>query len=542
MTVSLHDLNAWLQGKENEHLEFKEAKNNFHFDKAVKYCAALANERGGRLILGVTDKKPRKVVGTKAFEDPERTKAGIIERLRLRIEVEELAHPDGRVLVFAIPSRPLGTPISVEGAYWMRAGEDLAPMTPDMLARIFAETGPDFSAELCPAAKFEDLEAAAIEKFRGLWIRKSGNDALKRIAVPQLLVDAELAREGKTTYAALVLFGTREALGRLLPQAEVVFEYRSGEAAGPAQDRRDFREGFFSFGDDLWETINLRNDVQHFQDGLFVASIPTFNQAAVREALLNAVTHRDYRLGGSVFVRQYARRLEIVSPGGFLPGINPENVLWRQAPRNRRIAEAFQRCGLVERSGQGIDRMFEASIKEGKPRPDFSGTDDYQVSVTLRGEVQDPAFLRFLERVGAERTASFTTSDLLVLDLIRREEAVPEHLRGRLPALVDDGVIERMGKGRATTYILSRALYGLMRAKGRYTRKRGLDRETQKELLLKHVRDCADQGAPLSELAQVLPELPIGRVQGLMRELKSEGKVVPVGKTRASRWHLPPSP
>jgi len=304
------------------------------------------------------------------------------------------------------------------------------------------------------------------------------------------------------------------------------------------------REGFFSFGDDLWETINLRNDVQHFQDGLFVASIPTFNQAAVREALLNAVTHRDYRLGVSVFVRQYARRLEIVSPGGFLPGINPENVLWRQAPRNRRIAEAFQRCGLVERSGQGVDRMFEASIKEGKPRPDFSGTDDYQVSVTLRGEVQDPAFLRFLERVGEERTASFTTSDLLVLDLIRREEAVPEPLRGRLPSLVDDGVVERMGKGRATTYILSRALhgYGLMRAKGKYTRKRGLDRETQKELLLKHVRDCADQGAPLSELAQVLPEMPIGRVQGLMRELKAEGKVVPVGKTRASRWHLPPSP
>src|SRR5690606_36574334 len=110
------------------------------------------------------------------------------------------------------------------------------------------------------------------------------------------------------------------------------------EAAGPAQVRRDFRLGFFSFMDEIWTLINLRNDAQAFRDGLFVTNILTFSEGSVREALLNAVAHRDYRSSGSVFVRQYARRLEIVSPGGFLPGINADNVLWRQAPRNRRIA------------------------------------------------------------------------------------------------------------------------------------------------------------------------------------------------------------
>jgi len=117
------------------------------------------------MVLGVTDALPRRVVGTRAFDSIERTKAGLIERLRLRIDVDELAHPDGRVVVFHVPSRPLGYPIAYNGAYWMRGGEALVPMTPDLLKRIFEEAQPDFSAEICPHARFEDLSPAAIERF-----------------------------------------------------------------------------------------------------------------------------------------------------------------------------------------------------------------------------------------------------------------------------------------------------------------------------------------------------------------------------------------
>src|SRR5699024_5181143 len=111
-----------------------------------------------------------------------------------------------------------------------------------------------------------------------------------------------------------------------------------------------FREGFFNFYDELWRQINLRNDNQDFQEGLFVTPIATFSERPVREAILNAVSHRDYQLGGSVFIRQYPRRLEIDSPGGFPLGINVDNIIDRQNPRNRRVAEIFGRCGLVERS------------------------------------------------------------------------------------------------------------------------------------------------------------------------------------------------
>ena len=98
-----------------------------------------------------------------------------------------------------------------------------------------------------------------------------------------------------------------------------MFEYRSSEASVQFQQRKEFREGFFLFDDELWKTINLRNEMQHYQEGLFVWDIQTFNEKVVREAILNAVSHRDYRLHGSVFIRQYPKKIEIVSPGGFPP-------------------------------------------------------------------------------------------------------------------------------------------------------------------------------------------------------------------------------
>src|SRR5947209_2668640 len=154
-------------------------------------------------------------------------------------------------------------------------------------------------------------------------------------------------------------------------EAEVVFEYRSSEAACPARQRMEYRQGFLTVLDELWNLINLRNDKQHFLHRFMMLDVPTFNETVCREAILNAVSHRDYRLAGSVFVRQFPRRLEVVSPGGLPAGITPENILWRQAPRYRRIAESVSRCGLVERAGQGMDRIYEECIKESKPKPDF---------------------------------------------------------------------------------------------------------------------------------------------------------------------------
>jgi ATP-dependent DNA helicase RecG len=540
MNSAISDLEALLAAPEAERLEFKEAKANFHFEKLAKYCAALANEGGGKIILGVTDRRPRRIVGTSAFEEPGRTVAGLVDRLHIRVSCSEIQHPDGRVLVFDTPPRLPGAPIQFDGVYWARAGDELRSLPAEELRRVFDEAGPDFSAGKHPSATLADLDSGLIARFRESWIRKSGNTGLAHVASEQLLEDAELLVDGKLTHAALILLGTHAALGRHLAQAEVVFEYRSSEASTPYQQRLEFRSGFLGFLDDIWKVISLRNETLHYQEGFFVRDIPAFNEMVIREAVLNALTHRDYRLAGSIFIRQFPQKLEIVSPGGFPPGITPENLLWRQSPRNRRIAEVCAKCGLVERSGQGANRMFEESIKEGKPRPDYSGSDDYQVALTLRGEIQSLDFLRFLEKVGQERQAKFTTDDLLVLDSIQRDLAVPETLKSQLPHLLEQGIIERIGRGRGVRFILSREFHEFLGKAGAYTRRKGLDRETNKELLLKHAEESPLPGAAMKDFEQVLPALSRRQILLLLQELRQEGKIHPEGQRRTARWRPGP--
>jgi ATP-dependent DNA helicase RecG len=534
----LEQLNTWLEDEENEQLEFKEARSSFNKEKLIQYCLALANEGGGKLILGVTDKRPRKVSGSSAFGNLEQTKHELGQIIRLRVEAEALDVDSKRVVVFHVPSRPLGVPMSYKGTYLMRSGESLVPMTQDMLKRIFAETVPDFSATFCEGATLNDLEPRAIEEFRTLRHKKTGKADVLTMSSAQLLEDAELIRDGSITYAALALLGSHRGLGRHLAQAEVIFEYRSSEASIAFQERHEFREGFLGVHDALWELINKRNDIQSFQSGLFRNDIPTFNERAVREALLNAIGHRDYQRPGSVFVRQYPRKLVVVSPGGLPSGITLDNILWRQEPRNRRIADALGKCNLIERSGQGMDLMVKACILESKPQPDFWDTDDYQVSLTLHGEIQNEQFLRFLEKVGQERLDTFSTEDFLVLDTLAKDQAVPEAFKPRLARLVESGVVEKLGnRGRGVRYILSRALYSFVGQKGVYTRKRGLDRETHKALLLKHIRDNDKQGSKFDEFTQVLPELTRNQLQSLLRELRTEHKIWVDGRTKAAKWH-----
>jgi ATP-dependent DNA helicase RecG len=538
LNILLDELQELLRThSENEHIEFKEAKSDFSFDKLAKYCSALSNEGGGKIVLGVTDKKPRLIVGTQAFTDLNRCKLSLTQKLRQRIDIQEMDCSQGRVLVFHAPPRPRGDAIEYEGAYWMRAGESLVPMTKDMLKRIFAETDPDFSEHICKGATIDHLDLEAIEKLRSLWERNSGNEALAYSSVLQLLSDAELVLGNEVTYAALILLGKRQAVRAFLPQAEVVFEYRSNEEPGPAQQRVEFTQGFLLFFDELWNTINLRNDKQHFQDGFVMLGVPTFNEKVVREAVLNAVAHRDYRSAGSIFVRQFSRKIEVQSPGGFPFGISAENILWKQHPRNRRIAEVFLRCGLVERSGQGANLMFKETICQGKSLPNFDHTDETQVFLTLPGDIQDASFLRFLEKVGQERLKSFTIEDFLILDLVHREESIPQNWQPHVKNLIDAGILEKYSRGRGVRYLFSRAYYDFIGKSGAYTRKRGLDRDTNKELLLKHIRNSASKGARFQDLTQVLPMLTRRQIQKLLDELRSLKLIDKEGTTRSALWH-----
>ncbi len=187
MKTTLKQLETWIRSMEDEHLEFKLAGRQFDSEKLTRYCIALANEGGGKLILGVTDKPPRKIEGTRAFPNIGKIKAQLLDRLHLRIDIEEVIHPNGRVIAVHVPPRPIGRPIEYRGAYWMRSNEALVPMTPDKLQQIFAEAEPDFSAQICEAANINDLDKQAIENFREKWRKRSGMDTLGCLTVRQLL-------------------------------------------------------------------------------------------------------------------------------------------------------------------------------------------------------------------------------------------------------------------------------------------------------------------------------------------------------------------
>jgi ATP-dependent DNA helicase RecG len=538
LATSPDEIRQWLLVPEGSHFEFKEAKTNYHFEKLVDYCVALGNEGGGKIILGATDKRPRVIVGSAAFAEPSRTEAGLFDRLQQRIPVEEALLPEGRVVIVHVPSRLPGTAWQVDGRYLKRAGDDLVAMSGDELRAIFAEVGPDFSALPCPGATWADISLDAVSDFRTRWARKSRDERKLGWSEEKTLTDSELLVDGALTYAALILFGTRTALGRHLAQAEIIFEYRSSEASGPPSDRDEFREGFFLCHDALWQKINLRNDRQSYQEGLFRLEIPTFDEVPIREAILNAVAHRDYRMGGSVFVKQFSRRLEVISPGGFPVGITIENILDQQNPRNRRLAEALGKCGMIERSGQGVNLMVESAIRQSKPLPDFSGTSSHEVRLILPGIMERPAFVRFIERLGNDRLLTFSTQDFLLLDHVHRDQPVPDRLKSRIPNLLSLGAIEAIGRGRGARYILSSSLYAAMGARGTHTRKKGLDHETNKALLERHLRSQREAGAPLSELRQVLPALSEDAVQQLLHELKREGRVGLEGSRRWARWKI----
>ena len=527
-----------LEAKEGEQYQFKEAKRHFDSNEAARCCCALANCGGGRLVFGISDKRPRKVVGSEAFDQPERTRKGLMDKLKIMVDFQILYQGKKRVLVFDVASRPLGLPVQVDGVAWWYEGDSLIPMPEGIRRKIYEEVGFDFSGSICPAASLDDLDDAAIEAFRAKWIEKSGNKRLQNVSTEQLLRDCEAVTEEGITYAALVLFGKRSALGKYLPQSEIIFEYRSLNASGPANQREEFRVGFFSCFDRLWELINLRNDIQHYQEGFFIFDIPTFNESAVREAILNAVSHRNYQLAGSVFIRQFPDRLVVESPGGLPNGISLENILDRQVPRNRRIAAILALCGLVERSGQGMNIIYETSIKEAKPLPDFTGTDDSFVSLTLNGLIIDKAMLSVINKIGNQRLENLSTTDFLAINALYHGIALSEGQRSSMKRLTEMGIVEHIGRDK---YVLARSLYSAVGKPGVHTRIVGLDRETNKELLLKHLKRKGAEGAPFRELQQVLPGLSRNQIWVLLRELRNENRIHCVGVTSSARWLLGPA-
>ncbi len=533
MATSIEQLDIWLKDQEGLKLEFKKAENNFSNNELFNYCSALANEGGGKLIFGV-EPKSHNVIGTNLYKSTHNSLSNeILQKLGIRVDVEELIHPNGRVLIFHIPTHYMGKPIKSNGIYYMRAGESLVPMDEQTLTQKLTNYEQDFSALVVRNLTISDLDNEAIASLRNI-LKKQDKKSLIDLSDEELLLALELITKKGITFAGLILLGKKGKIDELLPSAEIIFEWRQGKKIDHDY-RKDWREPFLKVYDDIWETISNRNIRIPIQEGLIQNEILAFNEKAIREALLNAVTHRDYSIQSqSVFIKADPENLIVISPGGFLPGITPENVINKQAWRNRRIAEVFQKLGLVERSGQGMNQIFETTIREGKGLPDLSKTDDFQVVLSIPAQVKDKNFILFLEKVSLERQIVLSFEEVYELEILR-ENNIMDNLKNKNKFL-DLGVIEKVGKTSGTKYILSHKYYKYENKLGVYTRIKGLTREHKKELILKHIE--REKNGARQDFIDAFPELKPKDISNLLQELKDEDKIFREGSDRSGLWKI----
>ena len=356
------DLDALLAlPEENEHVEFKEAKSNFHFEKLVEYCVALANEGGGRMVLGVSDRPPRRVVGTQAFELPARTCGGLLERLQIKVLCHEVVHPDGRVLVFEVPGRPRGHALHVEGRYLMRAGDELVPMSPDRLRAIFAEGEADFIDQLA-ATGLDEAGVVALLDVQGYFdLRQRPLPSTRTEIVDTLVGRRFVARQAQglaiTNLGALVLAKRLGDFDSVARKGVRVIVY-DGATKLQVKDGKDWMaDGGYAVGFvKLVDQIHAETPASEEIRAALRQTVYAYPKKALREILGNALVHQDLaERGTGVVVEVYDDRVEIVNPGR--PLLDVDRFIDENQSRNERLADALRQLGVCDERGHGMDAV-----------------------------------------------------------------------------------------------------------------------------------------------------------------------------------------
>lgn len=456
-------------------IEFKEARNNFpwnggsHKDQKDRrkcylgYIVALANEGGGYLVLGMTDKHPHKVVGSN-FSDGKigELEDAVYNHLGIRVHIEELFNKKSlRVVLTTIPSRPLGRTLKFEGVPLMRTGDSLRNMSDEEVFKILSEQEPDFSAKICSGLSLDDIDKNAVDILKHNYARKQNNVAFKKLNTQQALNDLNLINKESITYAALILVGKEEALRKYLPNAYVNIEFRQTLNQTHFDKRETFLKPLFIGIDEIWASLNSRNRDNKIDEGPYKFDLAYFNEEVTREAILNALAHRDYTITSETVVKQYPDRIMFLNPGGFPKGVTIDNLISvSSTPRSRLLTEILEKTGLVERSGQGVDKIFRITISEGKPLPNYSKTDFFQVELSIIGEVQDKAFAAFISNEQNTRDKNNQLGTFEIIGLHQIKEGMSEKVSTDiLTALETDKLIMRVGGSASGKYVLGDNYY-----------------------------------------------------------------------------------
>lgn len=500
---------------ESETVEFKESLNEKQ-DGGESLCA-FVNKNGGTLYFGVKnngDLVGIQTISEKTIRDLSQYYYDNFEpAIVFSIEAKNIQG----INIIIIKADKSSTPHhTFKGKSYIRIGPTTRPMSQEELQRrlvYYKSTNKDYSSTIIKDAKMPDLSIDAIQELRRL-LMQSGRYKrdVNKLGTEQLLTDLNLLQNNKLTLACLLLLGTEKALSRLIPQAEIRYGYRLNEGEIRNQDTEIFTGGYLLYYQKLWEKIDSRNITLNIPFGMRLLDKKAFEEETIREALNNAVIHRDYTSTESSFVIQYPTKIEIKSPGGFLEGITVENIINETKTRNKLFADALYKCELVEQFGSGVNLMYQNQLSLGKSPPDFSKSNYEHVILKIDGTIQDIEFAKYVIKVAQEKQKILNDQELLLLNRIKNNHKVSASEITR--NLLDLGLIENAGYGK---YMLSKAYYSSSNQKGLYTRIKGLNDEEKKALILKHLHEY--ERGYIEDFKQLLPETSESKIYRLLKEL-----------------------
>ena len=554
---ALHDLIA---AGETLAVEFKgEEKAPLNDRELVETVVCLANRTGaepGYLLVGVED--DGRITGARprhgATTDADRVAALIAGRTRpaLSVSVGVVSLQNAGILAIEIPPtrHPVGTS---DGVFLRRArGGDgrpaCLPMDIPAMQSLQSDRGLlDPSAQVVTAARWEDLDPLEFERFRRSIRERRGRSDESLID----LSDLELAKAlgvveangsvRAVRLAALLLFGREDVLRRLVPTHELAFQVLRGL---DIEVNDFFRWPLLRVMEEVESRIRARNREQELMVGLLRVGVPDYPERALREAVANALIHRDYQRIGAVHFQWHPERIEISNPGGFPEGVRLDNLLvTAPRPRNPLLADACKRAGIVERTARGIDTIFYEQLRNGRLAPSYARSDTVTVVIVIPGGEANLDFVRLLV-TEAQAGRALGLDDLLILNALWQERNVdtaeaarltqkPEtETRATLHRLVEAGLVEERGEKRGRTWHLSAAVYRALGDRAAYVRQRGFEPLQQEQMVLqyveKHGRITRKEAAELCRISSPQAYRLLDRLaeQGLLAREGERGRGV----------------
>jgi len=544
---------------EDQDLDFKEWNPHSMKDAVavvVEMAICMANGGGGTVVFGVNDKAVGRSLAIKGIPpevDVNRLKKTVYDTTdpKLTPVFEELLVPDGlaRLLVMQVyPGIPPYTDTAGKGK--VRIGKDCQPLTGTLRRRIMVETGEtDYTAEVVDEIPQNLVSPAAMERLRDAARKERAPEELLRLGDDDLLSQIGVIRAGKLTRAGVLLAGSETAIQQQI--SGYVWTHLRMQTDTRYTDRADGRDALPIALFRLLDRINADNPITTLEHGMFHFEYRTFPEIALREALLNALCHADFRLAGPILVKQFSRRLEISNPGGFIAGITPENILHRQpAARNPLLVDALAKLRLVNRSNLGISRMFEALLIEGKEPPTIQEIGESVILTFLRRDFSSDFRLFVAEENRAGRI--LTVDYLLVLQFLLHHPEIDTATAARTcqrsePQVRDIlnemeqrlGYLERGGSGRGTYWTLRPEIHRRLAGPGHPERDRRIDWEAAKTRILSVLMERARREEPGISNAEIRQITHYDRNQArrLMQDLIRENpQVKQSGEKRWARY------